>query len=614
MKVVELKRLSRTRCTLGFLAPPMCATSIGLPENTSMHKSPRVLSSMFVAVAIAASSNAQGVGVRKISQLIGDYDFTLKTATMTQTTTLASIGGTDLGSSFEHRGRLYFLFGDTLCDWFTTQNNRDTFVYTTSTDPWNVTFAFPFASSNHFKPIFVPNTSTGLGALCVPSGGISYSDVIYMVYTNQWFDPNMERSYMCRSDDDGQTWLNRYTLSVVGPNHSMANSHFINVSMSIVGSGVPSLYPYPGQDNLVMFGSGAYRQSALYLAVMPATSIDAKPTLRYFAGLNGITPQWSTLESAAVSVKSVGGTDIATNIGEFSAQFIPQLGKWVVLTGYSRVKISLADQPWGPYSTPVTLWDGWDNDGHGNFMHVPSNALPPMDSFGGTPHDAHPWAPDRAGGGYGPYLIPRYTTGSPSNCQLYFTLSTWNPYRLVLMRAQWPIPQDPPTTNSRVLHPGDVAWATTPGVWFTSFRRKNTFTQVTEPWISTHDDLGDNNPNDDVGVMWCWLPRNDKNKTLSFFYHGGDQEVLLLEGSMPGPPLIGNIATTYNSLKAGVYGRVVECAFGPGANNIDRMAEWDLRPLERGNLKVVIIDHESQNGPSAFNFVSVGPMTLTYFQ
>ena len=51
---------------------------------------------------------------KKVSQLTGDVDRALKKPTLSQTTRRFGIVGTDLGSSFEHKGNLYFLFGDTL--------------------------------------------------------------------------------------------------------------------------------------------------------------------------------------------------------------------------------------------------------------------------------------------------------------------------------------------------------------------------------------------------------------------------------------------------------------------------------------------------------------------
>lgn len=570
-----------------------------------------------LAVATACTAHAQGVGPRKIAQLIGDYDFTLRTATLTQTRLLANIGGTDLGSSFEHKGRLYLLFGDTFTDNFSNYHGRDTLVYTNATDPWSVTFTFPFKNGSQYHPITVPGAQHG--GFCVPSGGVSYGGNIYMVYTNNWYDTleNMERSFMCKSENDGQSWTNEYVLSQVGAGHDMTNTHFINVSMSIVGAANSGGLPYPGQDNLLIYGSGAYRKSQLYLAAMPANQIGIRSTLRYFSGVSGGAPQWSTSETQAATLQSMSQGTLANNIGEFSVQYIPQLAKWVALWGY--VKIGLADQPWGPFSDPEQLWHAWGNDGYGNFIHVPTTNQPPYDCFGDGPHDV-PGLPgdrpgDRLGGPYGPYLIPRFTTGNATNCQLYFTLSTWNPYRTVLMRAQWPIPRDPPTDPEPiVLGMFDPSWQyTSTQSWRLALTRINTFTGVRERWMSTHDGVG--SADDEVGVMWRWLPRDDKNKTLSFYFHGGDEEIMLLEGAQNGPPTTGNLATIYDDIKAGMYGRVVECSWGPNSNAVDHKAEWDLRAFDRANLKVVIIDHEAiYEGRAEWNFVSVGPMSLTRFR
>jgi hypothetical protein len=43
-----------------------------------------------------------------------------------------------------------------------------------------------------------------------------------------------------------------------------------------------------------------------------------------------------------------------------------------------------------------------------------------------------------AGGDYGPYFISRFTTGDESHrsSTFYFTMSIWNPYTQVIMRAK----------------------------------------------------------------------------------------------------------------------------------------------------------------------------------
>ena len=50
----------------------------------------------------------------KVEQLLGEEDKEKHQPTLSRTETRYGIRGTDLGNSFEHDGRVYFLFGDTV--------------------------------------------------------------------------------------------------------------------------------------------------------------------------------------------------------------------------------------------------------------------------------------------------------------------------------------------------------------------------------------------------------------------------------------------------------------------------------------------------------------------
>lgn len=39
------------------------------------------------------------------------------------------------------------------------------------------------------------------------------------------------------------------------------------------------------------------------------------------------------------------------------------------------------------------------------------------------------------GGEYGPYEFSHFATGTDQSTTIYFTMSTWNPYEVVLMKA-----------------------------------------------------------------------------------------------------------------------------------------------------------------------------------
>src|ERR1039457_1521744 len=63
-------------------------------------------------------AEAQNVGfftdtTYKIVQLTGETDQPRRIPTLSRMGSSYCVGGTDLGSTFEHNGHLYFLFGDT---------------------------------------------------------------------------------------------------------------------------------------------------------------------------------------------------------------------------------------------------------------------------------------------------------------------------------------------------------------------------------------------------------------------------------------------------------------------------------------------------------------------
>jgi len=42
---------------------------------------------------------------------------------------------------------------------------------------------------------------------------------------------------------------------------------------------------------------------------------------------------------------------------------------------------------------------------------------------------------DEWGGEYGPYIMARFTSVLEGGCRIYYTMSTWNPYQVVVMRS-----------------------------------------------------------------------------------------------------------------------------------------------------------------------------------
>ena len=340
-----------------------------------------------------------------VCQLTGDKDSRLHKPTLSQTAGTAGITGTDLGSSFEHKGRLYFLFGDTVGR--KGKDADDAFAYSTSRQADKLLLKFPLAPDGKFQPIIIPNVPQGY--LRVPSYGISIDGKIYIVHTTDWYHPknkidprgNMERSVLARSDDDGYTWQYIYDLSAA-LDHDMTNARFINVSLAMVpAEEFDGRLAYYSSDVVLIWGSGAYRKSNPALACIPADRIEDKSFLRYFNGLdeNG-RPKWSDKEAEAKYLFE------HPTMGEFSVAWIEQIKRWVMLyNSGGTVCLRTAQNPWGPFSECNTVID---------FEFRKKNK----------------WA-----AAYGPYIIPRFTKGNEKLCRIYYTISSWRPYQVQLVTS-----------------------------------------------------------------------------------------------------------------------------------------------------------------------------------
>src|SRR5207245_2313177 len=113
---------------------------------------------------------------RKICQLTGECDRERNQLTINRTESRFGLIGTDLGSSFEHEGRIYFLFGDTLPlrpHAIFRPLAGDSIAYTEDTDPeQGLTLHFVTASDgDYLSPLVTPWISRG--PFEVPAAGFS---------------------------------------------------------------------------------------------------------------------------------------------------------------------------------------------------------------------------------------------------------------------------------------------------------------------------------------------------------------------------------------------------------------------------------------------------------
>jgi hypothetical protein len=153
----------------------------------------------------------------------------------------------------------------------------------------------------------------------------------------------------------------------------------------------------------------------------------------YFAGLDAAgAPTWSGNESEAKPIVQNG------TLGDLSVTWCKDLGLWLMT--YDRraptrgIAFSYSRTPWGPWSEPQILFNA-ANDGIGRFIHNP-NASPP-DGLAGPVIGKGQMNPEAVrGGAYAPYVVERWTKVKGSDLSIYYVLSTWNPYVVVLMKSR----------------------------------------------------------------------------------------------------------------------------------------------------------------------------------
>jgi hypothetical protein len=189
-----------------------------------------------------------------------------------------------------------------------------------------------------------------------------------------------------------------------------------------------------------MWGTGHYRHSDVYLAITPAATFETGKGTRYFAGLDAAGAlRWDATESAAAPVVTNG------TVGDVSVIWSSQLHLWL-MTYDSRppatagILFSYSPTPWGPWSSGQVLFNAQRDGALGKFIHDPS--ISPDDGLAGPTIGKAQRQPDTVhGGNYAPYLVERWTRARVApqgngQLDLYYLLSTWNPYVVVLMSSR----------------------------------------------------------------------------------------------------------------------------------------------------------------------------------
>lgn len=368
---------------------------------------------------------------RKVAQVSGDVDSQpgRASATLSSSASVSGVLGTDLGVRVDHAGRTFLLFGDTHWHGRSWLGTRDAIAEVTDPDADRPVVRF------HGAPLKVRGGRTTRREYDVPLDAFSLDGRLYAFFTSDHFRGGrvMGRSVLARAGagalavDPGR----RRTASRFDYLGTLSDWRFLNVSVQRRG------------DQLYLWGSGGYRADELRLARVDLTAPGVATGLHagsgdaflaaveYWAGAS-----WSPAEADARPLITPGAH------GEVSVRWVPAVGRYLMLTMSGpedpigpAVVLRTAEHPEGPWSPRLKLLD-WIADG---MSHAePANRFIKALADGSDPvGDAvFRGQANATGAAYAPYVYDARLDGD--DLVMRYTLSTWNPYQVVLMRHRLP--------------------------------------------------------------------------------------------------------------------------------------------------------------------------------
>src|SRR5690606_7895783 len=222
-----------------------------------------------------------------------------------------------------------------------------------------------------------------------------------------------------------------------------------------------------------------------------------------------------------------------------------------------------ARAPEGPWSEPQLIYT--PEMGYQHFMHARESAVGHDDGL------SWPGREEEWGGEYGPYLVPEWSSSpAPGLHAIVYTLSSWNPYQVHLMRtvlAEPGVAAEPPARGeglppARIVN-GDFAGGSLDG-WTQSGGPFGAFQGEDGAWrLTTYGAAGDAT----TGELWQEFVVDAGTSELRFFVHGGDARVELRRGD-----------------------EVVRSSRGRRSNEVEREVRWRLEQLRGDKLRLVVID------------------------
>ncbi len=418
----------------------------------------------------------------KVCQLNGENDWVTNSPTAAHTFTNAGLIGGDLGYPVEHAGKLLLLFGDSWPPDHPKGSPPDlppddsvgitTRTKTPDGEKGCIGMTIQTSAPKKFShPTVIAPASIHQGFFNVPSGGLSVGGHLYAFFwTNHCANPvhlapspsaplapvpastqcsetvasnSIGINVLARSDDDART----FTVPSAGGSTVSMPIGFV-YAIGVNATKIAGL-PADQSRGVFIFAVPRYRASVPYLAYSPTGTFADPSTWRFFTGLSpegrpkwvdakkwagsGIAASWAPPGQAELYNAA---TDAERCIGEFSVTWNRPLQSWLMLyqCGHDHgVEARIAQAPWGPWSPPTSLIvDGpqWAC----KLVMIPAGCAGQKNFW---PKSGKTFV---AGGYYAPFVMDRYTLdasggGSYARTTIFWTLSTWNPYEVVIMRS-----------------------------------------------------------------------------------------------------------------------------------------------------------------------------------
>ena len=417
----------------------------------------------------------------KICQLIGNVDWETGKPTQALTFTKYGLDAGDLGYPVDLGSELVLLFGDSWPPGHPAGSlpefpPDDSVGVTDRQDPPTPVSCLQLRINDtgsvpeHFAPAtIIHRPPIKQGFFNVPSGGVAVAGDLYAFFwINHCVNPNplvpspaaplalpavnaahhcaeipanssLGVGVMARSVDEARTF------------HDVVPMPTGFVYTTAVNATEEQDLPADQQLGIFIFSAARYRVSVPYLAYAPTGTFSDPSTWRFFTGRDATgRPEWVTLDEWNGAPASIirrtwappGNAEIFTPdsneqrcIGEMSVTWNRPLHMWLLLyqcAGAVEARVALA--PWGPWSEPTELLGRADNLGC-HLVMLPQGCGSRRDYWPAK----HPNGQFTRGGLYAPYVLNRYTTDASTSgvrrVTIYWTLSTWNPYVVSIMRA-----------------------------------------------------------------------------------------------------------------------------------------------------------------------------------